>query len=99
LKTWRHGALFFSERDAGTRRLASALAAGDTAAMQDLEQRLAASTKDDDASRYDLLDDTFFHRHLLGAIDHRSRNDETISQVDPMLARFGIRNFDWSFGG
>lgn len=87
----------FSARVAGTRQLASALAAGDTAAMRDFEQRLAASTQDEDASLYDLLYDTFLRRHLLGAIDHRSGEDETISQVDPMLVRFGIRNFDWSF--
>lgn len=46
---------------------------------------------------FTILQEVFHARGLLGIIDWRSEPDETIGQVERMLHRFGIRDFDWSF--
>lgn len=43
------------------------------------------------------MHEVYSKRGLLGIIDWRSATDETTSQIDPMLHRLGIRDFDWSF--
>jgi hypothetical protein len=44
-----------------------------------------------------VLIETYNKRGLLGYIDWRSDTSETINDVEPMLWRLGLRDFDWSF--
>ena len=53
--------------------------------------------EDDELPSYAVLLEVYPKRHLLGIIDWRSDTDETRGQVDPMLHRMGVRDFDWSF--
>lgn len=46
---------------------------------------------------FTVLQEVYHSRGLLGFIDWRSEPDETIGQVERMLHRLGIRDFDWSF--
>jgi hypothetical protein len=46
---------------------------------------------------YRVLEAVFRHFGIAGVIDWRSDTGETQSQVDVMLQRLGVRDFDWSF--
>jgi hypothetical protein len=46
---------------------------------------------------YRLLEEVFRHFGIIGVIDWRSDTGETQSQVDVMLQRLGVYDFDWSF--
>lgn len=53
--------------------------------------------EDGGLSPFQVFETVFAHYGLLRTIDWRSDTDETQTQIDPMLARFGIDDFDWSF--
>jgi hypothetical protein len=46
---------------------------------------------------YRVLEQVFRHFGIIGTIDWRSEPGETQSQVDVMLQRLGVQDFDWSF--
>lgn len=52
---------------------------------------------DGEPTAYEVLTEVYLKRGLLGLIDWRSATDETMPQVDRMLDRLGVRNFDWGF--
>ena len=56
-----------------------------------------AQDAEDGLHPFTVLFEVYQTRGLFGFIDWRSIPEETISQVEPMLHRFGIRDFDWSF--
>jgi hypothetical protein len=58
---------------------------------------LARADDPDEAHPFLILEEVYQKHGLLGVIDWRSDPSETISQVNPMLIRLGIRDFDWSF--
>lgn len=50
-----------------------------------------------DLDAFRVMREVYGKRGLIGYIDWRSETSEIINQVDPMLRRFGIHDFDWSF--
>ncbi len=51
----------------------------------------------DDVTPFMVMEEVFAKCQLMGSIDWRSEPDETVSQIEPMLVRFGLRDFDWAF--
>jgi len=82
------------DRDADLELLAKTLAAGDTQAFE-LAMR-AARDPEAEEPLVALLE-VYEQRQLAGMIDWRSDTEETISQIEAMLWRMGIRDFDWTF--
>jgi hypothetical protein len=63
----------------------------------DYAEALARSDDPAEAHPFLILEEVYQKHSLLGVIDWRSEPSETVSQVEPMLIRLGIRDFDWSF--
>ena len=64
---------------------------------EEMMGRIGSDDEDVEPDPFLVFETVFNHYGLLGVIDWRSGTDETQAQIDPMLARFGIDDFDWSF--
>jgi len=65
----------------------------------DYEEMMGRLDEDDEDAPHPffVFETVFSHYALMGAIDWRSDTEETQAQIDPMLERFGIDDFDWTF--
>ena len=64
---------------------------------EEMSGRVGDPDDEDALDPFLVFETVFSHYRLLGIIDWRSGTDETQPQIDAMLARFGIDDFDWSF--